>query len=70
MTLNGQPIMATQTYRVVTNNFLAGGGDSFFGFKTGTNRVTIGSDIDALEAYFKNHSPITPAIKGRIKKVE
>jgi len=70
VTLNGQPIVATQTYRVVTNNFLAGGGDSFFGFKTGTNRVTIGSDIDALEAYFKNHAPITPAIKGRIKKVE
>ena len=68
--LRGQPIVATQTYRVVTNNFLAGGGDSFFGFKTGTDRVTIGSDIDALEAYFKNHAPITPAIKGRIKKID
>ncbi|MEQ1782177.1 MAG: bifunctional metallophosphatase/5'-nucleotidase [Hyphomonadaceae bacterium] len=68
--LNGQPLVATQTYRVVTNNFLAGGGDSFFAFKTGTDRVTIGSDIDALEAYFKNHAPITPVVKGRVKKVD
>lgn len=68
--LNGQPVVATQTYRVVTNNFLAGGGDSFFAFKSGTDRVTIGSDIEALEAYFKNHSPIRPTIKGRIKKVD
>ncbi len=70
VTLHGQPILPTQTYRVVTNNFLAGGGDSFKGLQAGADRVTIGSDVEALEAYFKAHAPITPAIKGRIKKAD
>lgn len=68
--LNGQPVAATQTYRVVTNNFLAGGGDSFFEFKNATERTTVGSDVEALEAYFKAHSPVTAKVQGRITRVE
>ena len=68
--LNGQPVVATQSYRVVTNNFLVGGGDGFVGFKVGTNRVTVGGDLEALEAYVKAHSPLTGEVKGRIKKVD
>ena len=59
-----------QAYRVVTNNFLVGGGDGFVGFKIGTNRVTAGGDLEALEAYVKAHSPITGAVKGRITRVD
>lgn len=68
--LNGQPLVAGQAYRVVTNNFLVGGGDGFVGFKIGTNRVTVGGDLEALEAYVKSHSPITGEVKGRIRKVD
>lgn len=68
--LNGEPVVATQSYRVVTNNFLAGGGDSFFEFKNATERTTVGSDVEALEAYFKAHSPVTAKVQGRITRVE
>ena len=68
--LNGQPLVATQTYRVVTNNFLVGGGDGFVGFKSGTSRVTVGGDLEALESYVKAHSPLTGEVKGRLKRVE
>jgi 5'-nucleotidase len=68
--LNGQPLVASQSYRVVTNNFLIGGGDSFAGFRAGTDRVTIGGDVEALEAYVKAHSPITASIRGRIRRVD
>lgn len=68
--LNGQPLVAAQAYRVVTNNFLVGGGDGFVGFKTGANRVNVGGDLEALETYVKTHSPITGAVKGRITRVE
>jgi 5'-nucleotidase len=68
--LNGQPLAATQAYRVVTNNFLVGGGDSFAGFRAGTDRVTIGGDVEALEAYVKAHSPLTASIRGRVSRVD
>jgi len=68
--LNGQPLIATQTYRVVTNNFLAGGGDSFVAFKSGKDKVTVGSDLEALEAYVTANSPLASANKGRIKRVD
>jgi 5'-nucleotidase len=68
--LNGQPLVATQAYRVVTNNFLVGGGDSFVGFRAGTDRVTIGGDVEALEAYVKAHSPITPGVASRVSRVD
>lgn len=68
--LNGQPLVPGQAYRVVTNNFLVGGGDSFVGFKIGTNRVTVGGDVEAFEAYIKAHSPIAGGVKGRITRAQ
>ncbi|HOZ28101.1 MAG TPA: bifunctional metallophosphatase/5'-nucleotidase [Hyphomonadaceae bacterium] len=68
--LNGQPIVAEQTYRVVTNNFMAGGGDGFTAFEKGTDSVTIGTDIAALEAWLKTHSPLDGAIRGRITRAQ
>ena len=38
LTLNGKPIIDAQVYRVVTNNFLADGGDGFAAFTEGKNR--------------------------------
>lgn len=70
MKLNGEPLAPDRSYRIVTNNFLASGGDGFAGFRNGTNRMTAGGDVEALEAYVTAHSPVTGAIRGRIRKAE
>jgi 5'-nucleotidase len=50
--LDGKPLDDGTTYRVVTNNFLAGGNDAFPMFASGTNRAQPGiRDIDALTDY-------------------
>jgi len=50
--LNGKPLEMGSTYRVVTNNFLAEGGDGFPSFKKGSNRAPTNiRDIDALTQY-------------------
>jgi 5'-nucleotidase len=58
--LNGTTLVATQTYRVVVNNFLATGGDDFPILRDGTNRVTGDDDLVVLEAYLGSHNPYTP----------
>jgi 5'-nucleotidase len=68
--LNGAPIIPTQTYRVVTNNFLVGGGDNFIAFKDGIDRITVGGDVQAFEAYVKTHSPLAGGVKGRITRAQ
>ncbi|MTV37280.1 bifunctional metallophosphatase/5'-nucleotidase [Duganella radicis] len=50
--LNGSPLQMDATYRVVTNNFLAEGGDGFPTFAKGSNRAPTNiRDIDALTTY-------------------
>ncbi|MBB3223663.1 bifunctional metallophosphatase/5'-nucleotidase [Pseudoduganella umbonata] len=52
VTLNGVPLDDSATYRVATNNFLAGGNDAFPMFANGTNRAETGiRDIDSLNEY-------------------
>jgi 5'-nucleotidase len=57
MTLNGKPIQPDISYRVTTNSFLAGGGDSYGVFTQGTNPVIGITDIAALEAWLKAVPP-------------
>jgi 5'-nucleotidase len=65
--VNGSPIDPTATYKVAMNNFLADGGDSFPGFKAGTNRVYLpGFDVDALVAYLAANAPVGPGPQDRI----
>ncbi|HEY8177541.1 MAG TPA: bifunctional metallophosphatase/5'-nucleotidase [Candidatus Limnocylindria bacterium] len=71
MTLNGSPLNLGTTYRVTMNNFLADGGDSFPGFKAGTNRVNqTGFDVDALAQYLTANTPpgVPPGPQNRITK--
>ncbi|NYE63690.1 5'-nucleotidase [Duganella sp. 1224] len=50
--LNGVKLEMDTAYRVVTNNFLAEGGDGFPGFRNGTSRAQTGvRDLDALTQY-------------------
>ncbi|WP_308425418.1 bifunctional metallophosphatase/5'-nucleotidase [Deinococcus sedimenti] len=72
ITLNGTPISATATYRVATNNFLAGGGDNFSVFKSATNVTQLPglSDTDVLSKYLKAFGPsLKNVVKGRIIKL-
>ncbi|WP_325167249.1 bifunctional metallophosphatase/5'-nucleotidase [Rubrobacter xylanophilus] len=48
---DGTPIDRSATYTVAANSFIATGGDGFTVFKEGTNQQTLGSDLEALEAY-------------------
>jgi 5'-nucleotidase len=58
--LDGRPIVAGQSYRVVMNSFLATGGDSFTAFTRGTSAATGPVDVDTAVAYFQAHSPVAP----------
>jgi 5'-nucleotidase len=60
MMLNGEEIVADQTYRVATLNFLADGGDSFTAFTQGTNRLGGSEDLENLAAYLEAHPGLTP----------
>ena len=64
--LNGTPIDKAATYRIVTNNFLQGGGDGFPSFTKGTDVYYGGLDIDAFADYLSAHSPYTPGPLTRI----
>ena len=64
--LDGSPIDKGASYRVVTNNFLQGGGDNFPGFTHGTDVYYGGLDIDAFADYLEAHSPYTPGALTRI----
>ena len=66
MKLDGQPIDKAASYRVVTNNFLQGGGDAFEAFTKGTDPYYGGLDIDAFASYLETSSPYTPGALDRI----
>ena len=57
MTLNGEAIRPEARYRVTTNSFLAGGGDSYSVFAEGTDAVIGMADIAALEAWLQGVPP-------------
>jgi len=69
MSLNGQPIDLTASYRVTVNNYLAVGGDGFTALLGGTLPQTGSYDSDALHAYFTANSPIGPTAGGRIVRI-
>jgi 5'-nucleotidase len=64
--LQGQPIDKAASYRIVTNNFLADGGDGFPAFTRGTDRYFGGLDIDAFADHLEAVSPYTPGPLVRI----
>ncbi|MCH6160887.1 bifunctional metallophosphatase/5'-nucleotidase [Streptomyces marispadix] len=72
--LDGKALDPDKTYRVAMNEFLAGGNDGFPVFKDGKDKLVGKSDLEALEAYFGEHSsksdPLDPPKADRIKVVE
>ena len=68
--LNATPLDPAGVYQVTMNNFLADGGDSFPGFRAGTNRVNQpGFDVDALAQYISANTPVAPGPQNRITKL-
>lgn len=57
MTLDGKPVDPQATYRVTMNSFLAQGGDGYAVFTDGTDAVTGGLDLEALEAWLDGEAP-------------
>jgi len=58
--LNGATLDPATSYRIVTNSFLADGGDSFTVFTQGMNRLGGGEDLVAFTEYLDEHSPVAP----------
>lgn len=69
MMIDGVPVTDTQNIRVAANNFLIGGGDSFFAFTQGTDIVSGPLDIDAFVAYLGANSPVAPPSTSRITRI-
>jgi 5'-nucleotidase/UDP-sugar diphosphatase len=65
-----KPIELLATYRVVTTNFIAGGGDGYTILEEGSNPITLGNAVyEVLTDYIKIHSPVSPTIEERIKQI-
>jgi 5'-nucleotidase len=70
VTVDGQALGATTTYRVATNSFLITGGDNFRGFTAGTALRDSGLiDLDSWVAYVKAHTPLSPSFAKRAVSV-
>jgi 5'-nucleotidase len=66
--IDGKPLDRAATYRLVTNDFMFSGGDGFTALGVGQNVQDLGSDVAALEAWFRAHSPVKAPAKGRVVK--
>ena len=64
---DGSPIDPAATYRIATNNFMAGGGDAFTTLTEGSNVIDTGINlVDAVVRYLEQHSPVDPQVEGRL----
>jgi 5'-nucleotidase len=66
LTIDGTPVVNTQSYRITVNSFLADGGDSFPVLPTGANRVGGVVDTDAFQQYLAANPNLTPPALNRI----
>jgi 5'-nucleotidase len=69
MVLNGAPLLPDALVRVVMSSYLDGGGDNFSMLAQGQDRHVGLLDVDALEAYFRTQSPVSPPAADRITRV-
>lgn len=66
MVLHGVPLQGDTPVRVVMSSYLDSGGDNFTVLTEGRDRLVGGLDLDALEAYFRTHSPVPMPATDRI----
>ncbi|GAA3325289.1 hypothetical protein GCM10017711_20510 [Paeniglutamicibacter sulfureus] len=71
MTYQGEPVANDQVFRIVTNSFLAAGGDNFSTFALGSNVADSGQiDLVACIGYFQAHPLVDPAPLGRAQAAQ
>ena len=64
---DGTALDPAATYRVATNNFMAGGGDRFTTLTQGSNTVDTQTNlVDTVVRYLKLNSPVDPQVEGRL----
>jgi 5'-nucleotidase len=64
---DGTSIDPAATYRIATNNFMAGGGDQFTTLTQGTDTVDTGINlVDTVVRYLSANSPVDPQVEGRL----
>ena len=56
--LGGNLVLPSDSVRVVTTDFLLGGGDGMSVLGQSSDRMAIATDIDALTDYFRRNSPV------------
>jgi 5'-nucleotidase len=65
--VGGAALDPAGSYRVAINNFMLGGGDGYTALQNGTNKSDTGFiDSDVTADYIRAHSPVNPAVEGRI----
>lgn len=69
LTVLGQPVTPTASYRVTVNNFLSAGGDGFSVFTQGTSLTGGAIDVDAFVAYLTAHPRLSAPPSDRITVV-
>lgn len=70
VTIGGEALEKTKTYKVVTNDFIAAGGDGYTMFEGKAFVEEGGLLSDVLRAYFDKVKTVEPKVEGRIKIVE
>ena len=65
-TVGGELLDPDKTYRVVTIDYLAGGGDGQETFLEGTNPTYGDAEVWAAAQYIRAHSPVDPKVERRI----
>ncbi|KAL3442758.1 Metallo-dependent phosphatase-like protein [Aspergillus insuetus] len=64
VTLNGEPIDDERDYRVVTLDFLAGGGDNIF--VATSDFITLDTQDEVLTQYIEARTPLSPELEERV----
>jgi 5'-nucleotidase/UDP-sugar diphosphatase len=68
--IGNAPIDLDKTYKTVTNNFMAAGGDGYSMFKE-TQQVDTGFvDADSLREYIAKSGEVNPKVEGRVTVIQ
>ncbi len=69
--INGVPLDDAKTYKMLTSNFLADGGDGFLMFKRATSYKNTGVEmLQAMIKYMKTFQTYDPKIEGRVVNID
>jgi 5'-nucleotidase/UDP-sugar diphosphatase len=68
--IGDEPIDLDKMYRVVTNSFLASGGDGYTMLKIIPQTDTGYMDADALREYIAEIDGVAPQVEGRLNIIE